>query len=70
MGILVCYDEYTYDVINEYHLDFLLENGCITGYDESGEWVRVDGVPQGGAPGRRSRCRPVAGQRARTSDLW
>ena len=46
MGVLVCYDDYTYDVINDYHLDFLLESGCIAGYDKSGEWVRVDGLSQ------------------------
>ena len=45
MGVLVCYDDFTYDVINDYHLDFLIESGCITGYDKSGEWVRIEGLP-------------------------
>lgn len=46
MGILVCYDDYTYDVINEYHLDYLLDKGCIVGYDSSGNWKRKDEADQ------------------------
>jgi hypothetical protein len=41
MGILVCYDDYTYDVINDYHLDYLLGKGCIVGYDNSGNWSKT-----------------------------
>ncbi|HEY5512790.1 MAG TPA: hypothetical protein VIK40_04015 [Geomonas sp.] len=46
MGVLVCYDDFTYDVINDYHLDYLLERGCITGYDNSGNWVKTEDLPQ------------------------
>jgi hypothetical protein len=42
MGILVCYDDYTYDVINDYHLDYLLGKGCIIGYDSSGNWCKTE----------------------------
>jgi hypothetical protein len=42
MGVLVCYDDFTYDVINEYHLDYLLDKGCITGYDDSGDWNKTE----------------------------
>jgi hypothetical protein len=46
MGVLVCYDDFTYDVINDYHLDYLVETGCIVGYDKSGEWVKTENFPQ------------------------
>ena len=46
MGVLVCYDEYTYDVINDYHLDYLLDKGCIVGYDCSENWRRKDDPEQ------------------------
>ena len=42
MGVLVCYDDYTYDVINDYHLDYLIDKGCVIGYDDSGNWVKVE----------------------------
>jgi hypothetical protein len=42
MGVLVCYDDFTYDVINDYHLDYLMETGCIVGYDKSGDWIKTD----------------------------
>ena len=42
MGVLVCYDDFTYDVINDYHLDYLLDKGCIVGYDNSGNWSKTD----------------------------
>lgn len=42
MGILVCYDEFTYDVVSDYHLEFLIKTKCITGYVDSGNWVRVE----------------------------
>jgi hypothetical protein len=44
MGVLVCYDDFTYDVINDYHLDYLLDKGCIIGYDNSGNWHKHDGA--------------------------
>jgi hypothetical protein len=46
MGILVCYDDFTYDVINDYHLDHLLDKGCIIGYDNSGNWSKSEGAEQ------------------------
>jgi len=46
MGVLVCYDDYTYDVINDYHLDYLLGKGCIVGYDNSGNWNKTEGSEQ------------------------
>ncbi|MBJ6726956.1 GSU3473 family protein [Geomesophilobacter sediminis] len=42
MGILVCYDEFTYDVVSDYHLEFLIKSKCITGYVEDGNWVRLE----------------------------
>ncbi|HBG06273.1 MAG: hypothetical protein A2075_03695 [Geobacteraceae bacterium GWC2_58_44] len=42
MGVLVCYDDFTYDVVNDYHLDYLVATGCIVGYDKSGEWVKTE----------------------------
>jgi len=47
MGILVCYDDFTYDVINDYHLDYLLGKGCIIGYDNSGNWSKSEEAEQG-----------------------
>lgn len=47
MGILVCYDDFTYDVINDdYHLQYLLDKGCIVGYDNSGKWVKSEAVSE------------------------
>jgi len=46
MGVLVCYDDYTYDVINDYHLDYLLGKGCIVGYDNSGNWSKTEDLEQ------------------------
>jgi len=46
MGVLVCYDDFTYDVINDYQLDYLVETGCIVGYDKSGEWVKTENFLQ------------------------
>jgi len=40
MGVLVCYDDYTYDVINAYHLDYLIDKGCVIGYDDTTEWQK------------------------------
>ena len=42
MGVLVCYDDFTYDVINDYHLDYLVDKGCIIGYDCSENWVKSE----------------------------
>lgn len=42
MGVLVCYDDFTYGVINDYHLDYLVETRCIVGYDKSGDWVKTE----------------------------
>jgi hypothetical protein len=46
MGILVCYDDYTYDVVNDYQLDFLIKTHCISGYVASGNWIRVEDDPR------------------------
>jgi hypothetical protein len=46
MGVLVCYDDFTYDVINDYYLDYLVQTGCIIGYDKSGEWVKTENPAQ------------------------
>jgi len=46
MGVLVCYDDFTYDVINDYHLDYLLDKGCVLGYDSSGNWVKSENNSQ------------------------
>lgn len=42
MGVLVCYDDFTYDVINDYYLDHLLTTGCILGFDRSAHWVKEE----------------------------
>lgn len=42
MGILVCYDDFTYDVVSDNHLEYLVMAGCIVGYDNSGEWVKLE----------------------------
>lgn len=42
MGVLVCYDDFTYDVINDYFLDHLLTTGCIIGFDRSEHWVKAE----------------------------
>lgn len=44
MGVLVCYDDFTYDVINDYHLDYLVTTGCIVGFDRSEQWVKQEGL--------------------------
>ena len=44
MGVLVCYDDFTYDVINDYHLDYLVTTGCIVGFDRSEHWVKQDAL--------------------------
>ena len=61
MGVLVCYDDFTYDVVNDYHLEYLLEKGCIIGYDKSGEWVKIEGLPPadaGSDQSRKGKARP------------
>jgi hypothetical protein len=45
MGVLVCYDDFTYEVVNDYHLDYLVQSGCIVGYDKSGDWVKKESTP-------------------------
>ena len=52
MGVLVCYNDFTYDVINDYYLEHLLETGCILGYDRSEHWVKQEVGPP---PSARSR---------------
>lgn len=42
MGVLVCYDDFTYDVVNDYHLDHLVTTGVIVGYDKSEKWVKME----------------------------
>ncbi|QWV96601.1 hypothetical protein KP003_15165 [Geomonas nitrogeniifigens] len=45
MGVLVCYDDFTYDVINDYFLDYLLSTGCIIGFDRSEHWMKKEEAP-------------------------
>jgi hypothetical protein len=49
MGVLVCYDDFTYDVVNDCHLEYLMGKGCIIGYDNSGEWVKLEAPLPGNA---------------------
>uniref|UniRef100_C6E477 Uncharacterized protein n=1 Tax=Geobacter sp. (strain M21) TaxID=443144 RepID=C6E477_GEOSM len=42
MGILVCYDDFTYDVVNDFHFDYLVSTGSIVGFDRSGQWVKQE----------------------------
>ena len=44
-GVLVCYDDFTYDVINDYCLEYLVTTGCIVGFDKSGHWVKQETPP-------------------------
>ncbi|UFS69055.1 hypothetical protein LPW11_14265 [Geomonas sp. RF6] len=53
MGVLVCYDDFTYDVINDYHLDYLIDNGCIQGFDRSGDWCKLEHDSQEAPPPRQ-----------------
>ncbi|GFO64937.1 hypothetical protein M1B72_17425 [Geomonas paludis] len=46
MGVLVCYDDFTYDVINDYFLDHLVSTGCIVGFDRSEHWVKKEDTTQ------------------------
>ncbi|SNB46670.1 hypothetical protein [Geobacter sp. DSM 9736] len=39
MGILVCYDDFTYDVVADFTFD--TEDGRIAGYDNSCDWEKV-----------------------------
>lgn len=45
MGILVCYDDYTYDVVSDLHLDYMINSGRIAGFDDSCAWVKVEYEP-------------------------
>jgi len=44
MGVLVCYDDFTYDVVSDYHFDYLVTTGRIVGFDKSEEWVKKENV--------------------------
>lgn len=39
MGILVCIDEFTYDVVSDLHLEMAEQQGI--GYDNSCEWKKI-----------------------------
>lgn len=39
MGILVCYDEFTYDVVSDLSVECIEEQ--VIGYDNSCEWEKV-----------------------------
>jgi hypothetical protein len=48
MGFLVCYDDFTYEVVSDHELENLLESGSIIGYDPAGDWeLRVELPPAG-----------------------
>ncbi|GFO57432.1 hypothetical protein GMSM_44390 [Geomonas sp. Red276] len=42
MGILVCYDDFTYDIVDDHQLSSLVESGSILGYDRSADWVKTE----------------------------
>lgn len=42
MGVLVCYDDFTYDVVTDFHLDYLVSTGSIVGFDRSEKWVKQE----------------------------
>lgn len=39
MGILVCYDDFTYDVVTD--LSFEAMDNRVIGYDDSCEWEKI-----------------------------
>lgn len=45
MGVLVCYDDFTYDIVSDYHLDYLVTTGRIVGYAKSEVWVKKESLP-------------------------
>lgn len=45
MGILVCYDDFTYDVVNDFHLTDMINAGRVAGFDRSCTWVKVEYEP-------------------------
>jgi hypothetical protein len=45
MGILVCYDDFTYDVVNDFHLADMINAGRVVGFDRSSTWVKVEYGP-------------------------
>jgi hypothetical protein len=45
MGILVCYDDFTYDVVSDIHLDDMINAGRVTGFDSSCRWVKTEHDP-------------------------
>ncbi|KAF0218839.1 MAG: hypothetical protein FD174_2622 [Geobacteraceae bacterium] len=45
MGILVCYDDFTYDVVSDFHLEDMISSGRIAGFDSSSTWVKVEYDP-------------------------
>lgn len=41
MKVMVCYDDDSYDIVEDYCLDYLIRVGNITGFCRSDKWVRV-----------------------------
>lgn len=41
MKVMVCYDDDSYDIVEDYCLDYLIMTGNITGFSRSDQWVRV-----------------------------
>lgn len=41
MKVMVCYDDDSYDIVEDYCLDYLIMTGNITGFCRSDKWVRV-----------------------------
>lgn len=41
MKVMVCYDDDTYDIVEDYCLDYLIRTGNITGFCRSDKWVKI-----------------------------
>jgi hypothetical protein len=52
MKVMVGYNDGTYDIVEEYCLDYLIQLGKITGFCRSDKWVKigVDPVREANSP--------------------
>jgi hypothetical protein len=66
MGILVCYDDFSYDVVSICDLHELLENGSIIGYDNSGDWIKSERVT-GDVPATTRKTKRSSGRKSKTA---
>ncbi|WP_243371461.1 GSU3473 family protein [Geotalea sp. SG265] len=41
MKVMVCYNDNSYDIVEDYCLDYLIRTGNITGFCRSDKWVKI-----------------------------